>query len=205
MFREFAESSFLALKRAAPVAARVGVKLAVENHKDWRADELIALLKRVGNDHIGVCLDTGNSMALLEDPMEVVEALAPWTYSTHFKDMAVEDSSEGFLLAEVPFGTGVLDLPRIVSLIKAAHPEVTFNIEMITRDPLKIPCLTDKYWATFPDLPGRHLARSLRFVRTHPPSHPLPLVSPLSLAERLRAEDRNLADCLAYGRDRLGL
>ena len=204
-FRRFAESSFQALKRAAPVAARHGVRLAVENHKDWRADELIALLKRVGGDHVGVCLDTGNSIALLEDPMEVVEALAPWTFSTHLKDMAVEESAEGFLLAEVPFGAGVLDLPRVFKLVRAAHPEVKLTVEMITRDPLKIPCLTDKYWATFADLPGRHLARSLRFVRNHKPSRTLQRVSPLSPDERLRAEDRNLAECLAYGRDRLGL
>ena len=65
------------LALAAPVVARHGVRLAVENHKDWRADELVALLKRLGSDHVGVCLDTGNSIALLEDPMEVVEALAP--------------------------------------------------------------------------------------------------------------------------------
>ena len=38
---------------------------------------------------------------------------------------------------------------------------------MITRDPLKVPCLTDRYWATFADLPGRHLARTLSLVRSH--------------------------------------
>ena len=62
-FRRFAESSFHSLTLAAPVAARHDVRLAVENHKDWRADELIAILKRVGNDHLGVCVDTGNSIA----------------------------------------------------------------------------------------------------------------------------------------------
>src|ERR1017187_254084 len=77
-FRRFAESSSHALKLAGPVVARHDVHLAVENHKDWRADELIRVLKQVGNDHVGVCLDTGNSIALLEDPMEVVLALAPW-------------------------------------------------------------------------------------------------------------------------------
>ena len=40
-----------------------------------------------------------------------------------------------------------------------------FNLEMITRDPLKIPVFTPKYWATFDDsvspLPGRDLAKTL--------------------------------------------
>ncbi len=117
-FRRFAESSSHSLKLAAPVAARHGILLAVENHKDWRADELLAILKRVGNDHVGVCLDTGNSIALLEDPMDVIEALAPRSFTTHFKDMGLEEYREGFLLAEVPLGTGVLDLPRAVRILQ---------------------------------------------------------------------------------------
>ena len=167
-FRRFADRAFHSLSLAAPVVARHDVRLAVENHKDWRSDELIAILGRVGSDHVGVCLDTGNSMALLEDPMETVEALAPFAFTTHFKDMGVEEYARGFLLAEVPLGTGVLDLPRVVRALRAARPEVRFNLEMITRDPLEVPCLGDRYWATFPDLPARHLARGLAFVRRTP-------------------------------------
>lgn len=203
-FRRFADRAFHSLAMAAPVVARHGVRLAVENHKDWRADELLAILKRVGDDRVGICLDTGNSMALLEDPMEVVEALAPRSITTHFKDMGVEECPEGFLLAEVPLGAGVLDLPRVVRTLRASRPEIRLNLEMITRDPLKVPCLSDRYWATFPELPARALARSLALVRAHPPGKPLPRISPLAPADRLRAEDENIRRCLAFARDRLG-
>ena len=152
------------------MVARHDVRLAVENHKDWRADELIRVLKQAGNDHVGVCLDTGNSIALLEDPMEVVEALAPLAFTTHFKDMALEEYRDGFLLSEVPLGTGVLDLPRVIATLRAARPDIRFNLEMITRDPLKVPCLTEGYWTTFPELPGKHVARALSLVRGHPPA-----------------------------------
>ena len=117
-FRRFAESSAHSIKLAADVVAREGMLLAVENHKDWRADELIRILKQHGNDQVGVCLDTGNSISLLEDPMEVVEALAPRAFTTHFKDMAVEEYKDGFLLSEVPLGTGVLDLPRVIQVVR---------------------------------------------------------------------------------------
>jgi sugar phosphate isomerase/epimerase len=204
-FRRFAASSFDALRRAAPVAKRHGVLLAVENHKDYRTDELLSLLQRVRNDHLGICLDTGNSIALLEHPMEVVEALAPWTFTTHFKDMGLEEFREGFLLAEVPLGAGILDLPRVVRVLRAARPSIRFNVEMITRDPLRVPCLTDQYWATFPELPGRHLARTLSLVRAHPRSRPLPHVNRLPAQEQLRSEDENIRRCLAFARDQLGL
>lgn len=204
-FHRFAEASAHSLKLAAPIVARHDVLLAVENHKDWRADELLAILKRVGNEHVGVCLDTGNSVALLEDPMDVIEALAPRTFTTHFKDMGVDEYRDGFLLSEVPLGTGVLDLPRAVRILRSARPEIRFNIEMITRDPLRVPCLAPNYWTTFPDLPGRHLARMLSFVRAHHPSQPLPRISQLSRADQIRVEDENVARCLAFARERLGL
>jgi 3-oxoisoapionate decarboxylase len=202
-FRRFADESLTALKRAAPVVASHGIRLAVENHKDWRADELIALLKQVGNDHVGVCLDTGNSIALLEDPMEVVLALAPWAFTTHLKDMAVEECRQGFVLAEVPLGTGFLDVARIVRVVRSARPEIRLNLEMITRDPLLVPCLAESYWTTFSDLPARLLARTLSSVREHVPAHALPRVSALSRAEQLRAEENNVVRSLAFGREHL--
>ena len=162
------------------------------------------MLKRIGSDRVGVCLDTGNSIALLEDPMEVVEALAPWAFTTHFKDMGVQEYERGFLLSEVPLGEGFLDLPRIVRVLRRARPEIRFNLEMITRDPLEVPCLTPKYWATFEDLPGRHLARSLTMVRDHPPKRALPRVAGLSREEQLKAEEDNVRRCLAQRAASLG-
>jgi sugar phosphate isomerase/epimerase len=204
-FRTFADAAEHSLKLAAPIVARHGVLLAVENHKDWRSDELLALLKRAGNDHVGVCLDTGNSMALLEDPMETIEVLAPRALTTHVKDMGVDEYREGFLLSEVPLGAGVLDLPRAVRILRAARPGIRLVLEMITRDPLRVPCLAPKYWATFPDLPGRHLARMLSYVREHPQGRPLPRISQLPRAEQVRAEEGNVRRSLDYGRERLGL
>ncbi len=44
-FRRFAEASANSMGLAAPVVARHGILLAVENHKDWRADELLGMLE----------------------------------------------------------------------------------------------------------------------------------------------------------------
>lgn len=203
-FRRFAESSAHALKLAAPVVARYDIRLAVENHKDWRADELIRVLRQTGNDHVGVCLDTGNSIALLEDPMEVIDALSPLAFTTHFKDMALEEYRDGFLLSEVPLGEGILDLPRVIATLRAARADIRLNLEMITRDPLKVPCLTERYWTTFPDLSGIHVARALSLVRSHRRDQPLPRISHKPVEEQLRAEEENIRRCLAFGRERLG-
>lgn len=181
------------------------VSLAIENHKDWRTNELVALLERLDSPNIGVCLDTGNSIALLEDPMETIEQLAPWAFTTHLKDMAVEEYEDGFLLAEVPLGKGFLDLPRIVSTLRKARPNIKFNLEMITRDPLKIPCLTPGYWPTFDGPMGWPLARTLKMVRAHASKTPLPRVSQLTDEARVKLEDDNVRESLKYAREQLGL
>lgn len=196
-FREFKEFAYRSLTLAEPIVARLGLKLAVENHKDWRIDDLLGMLKRIESAHVGVCLDTGNSIALLEQPRETVHALAPWAFSTHIKDMGVEEYPDGFLLSEVPIGEGFLDIGGIVAKVRKFHPETHLILEMITRDPLKIPCLTDKYWLTFENVPPLDLARSLKMVREHVAKQPLPRVSSLPAAERLRVEEDNVRRCIA--------
>ncbi|MBA4066360.1 MAG: xylose isomerase [Isosphaera sp.] len=202
-FKAFAGESWEALKRAEPVAAKHKVTLAVENHKDWRTDEMVGWLKKLGSDRVRVCLDTGNSVALLEDPAATAEALAPFTVTTHLKDMAASESDDGFLLSEVPFGDGFLDLPKVVGVLRKANPRVRLNLEMITRDPLRVPCLTAKYWATMPALPARDLADALARVRRNKPPRPLPTISTLDHAGQLKAEAASIDRCLAFAAAKL--
>jgi sugar phosphate isomerase/epimerase len=204
-YRDFAKRSWESLKLAEPVAAKHDIQLAVENHKDWRTDELLDILRRLSSRYVGVTLDTGNSIALLEDPMEVIKAYAPFTFTTHFKDMGVAEYEQGFLLSEVPFGEGILDLKEAVTLIRRARPEARFNLEMMTRDPLRVPCLTRKYWATFESLPGRYLADTLAMVREKKFPRQLPTVRQLDRAEQLRVEEDNVRKCLRYARETLAL
>lgn len=202
-FRTFAAECDVRLRLAKPIAERHGVRLAVENHKDWRADDLLKIIRRADSPNIGVCLDTGNSIALLEEPHEVVEALAPLTFTTHFKDMAVAEYPQGFLLSEVPLGTGFLDLPRIVKLLVDQKREMRLNLEMITRDPLRVPCLSSRYWTTFADLPARHLAAMLDLVRRNAAKQPLPQIADKSAADQLAFEDANVRECLAWSKSHL--
>lgn len=204
-FKAFAKQSLKSLQLAEPVAAKHGIRLAIENHKDWRIPDMLSILERISSEHIGVCVDTGNNFALLEDPMEVVEAYAPWGLAVHLKDMAVAEYEDGFLLADVTLGKGLLDLPRMVQILRKARPEIRFTLEMATRDPLKVPCLTEKYWATLEDVPGSDLARTLRFVCTNATPQSLPRVNHLPLDEQIELEEQNIKKCLSYAAEHLNL
>jgi sugar phosphate isomerase/epimerase len=193
------------IETALPIVERHRMPLGLENHKDWRVDQQVALLERYSSEYLGVTLDTGNNLTVLDDPMEAVEKLAPYTINTHLKDMAVEETGDGFRISEVPLGEGMLDMPRIVDTIRRARPEVYFSLEMITRDPLEVPCLTDKYWSTFDDVNGVALARMLSRVRANRPRTPLPRITGLTAEARLALEMELVDRSIVYAREHLGL
>ena len=204
MFREFEARGRKSLELAVPVVERHQVPLAVENHKDHRIEERVELFEDISSEFVGACLDTGNSIALLEDPIETATALAPWAHAVHLKDQAVQPYDEGFLLADIPLGQGCIDLKKIVAIIKSKKPHVHFSLELITRDPLEVPVLEDKYWATFPDLPASDLAKMLKMVRDGAADN-LTTISRMTLDQQLAHEDANVRISLDYARDVLGI
>ena len=206
-FKTSFEGHKKSVERAEPILRKHKMKLAIENHKGWRAAEHAAWVKQLGSEYIGVCYDFGNNLALCEDPADTYALLAPLTIYVSFKDMAVAPYEEGFLLSEVALGEGILDIPGMVKGLQQRDPNMIFALEMITREPLKIPVFTKKYWATFDDsyspLPGRDLARVLEIVRTT--KRPLTTTAGLGPAQALALEDDLINRSIAYARKNLSL
>jgi sugar phosphate isomerase/epimerase len=204
-WRSFVERWRKALPRAASWLEKEDLQAGIENHKDYLGTELAEILRSVGSAHLGACVDFGNNVALFEDPMATVEALAPYAVSAHLKDMAVRACNGGFELSEVPLGQGILPLARIVDTLKKARPDVDFYLEMITRDPLKVPYLSDGYWVTHE---RRDRAREEAFrtsVLAKASRGPLPRITGLTPEQMLAAEDDNVRACVAYAKGTLGL
>lgn len=204
-WRDHVAQAWHSLMLAEPVMAKHQVKLAIENHKDWRAADLVEVIKRVNSEWVGVNLDLGNNVSVLDDPNQAIEELAPYAITTHFKDMAVKEYEDGFLLSEVPLGTGVVDLKRAMSILEKFNPAIQYNLEMITRDPLKIPVYTDKYWVTLGDLRASRLAAALELVRQKSSTRPLPMMSDKSMSGQVEFEEQNNVDSFEYARRELGL
>jgi hypothetical protein len=75
--------------------------------------------------------------------------------------------------------------------------------ELITRDPLKVPVLTDKYWITWPDRSGKYLADTIRLVNANASKKPLPMISTLSAEDQFQAEESNNVRCFDWARKAL--
>lgn len=199
----FLQQSLLSLQIAEPILRKTRCKLAIENHKDWRSDEHLDLLQKLESEWIGVNFDFGNNWSLLEDPHEAAERLAPYIFTTHFKDMQMSEYEDGFLLSEVPIGSGNLDLASMIATCRKHNPNVWFNLEMITRDPLKVPVLKDQYWITFSNLPATELAKTLRHTKETSAAS-LPKMQHRDQRGKIDYEEENVRKSFAFSRGELG-
>ncbi len=204
-WQTFVDDAKVRLGRAVRVVDRLKFPLGIENHKDWTIDEMVPLLKSYSSEYLGCCIDWGNNVSLLDDPYELAEKLGPFAFNSHIKDMAVEEYEDGFLLAEVALGRGYFDLKRIKDTVLKYRPNVKFSLDMLTRDPLKVTCLTEKYWVTYRDRQASYLARVLRVVRANKPKQPLQFPSRMSREAALQFEQDNIRLSVEYARDVLGL
>ena len=201
---DFAGRWRAALPRTEPVLRRHKLALGVENHKDWLTDELVDILRGIGSPHVGACVDFGNNLAFLEDPLETAEKLAPYAVTTHLKDNVMAPTPAGFALGDVVVGEGVLPLERMVSVLRRHRPDIHLVLEVITRDPLTVPYREDRYWITRDRRDQAAVERFERAFLRRAPEAPLARISGLSDEAALAAENENLRRSVVYARKRLG-
>ena len=80
---------------------------------------------------------------------------------------------------------------RRASMLLKANPNIVFNLEMATRDPLKVPCLTEGYWLTFPERRATHLDAAMQQVKANPPKQSPPSIAGKPMRQQLTEEESN--------------
>ncbi len=146
------------LKAAAPAAAAAGIKIAVENHCDSFSEEILWLLDRVDSPVVGACIDTVNALAVMEDPMQAIENLAPVSVTNHFKDARIVFQRYGFKLTGAALGDGDIDLQRTYEIIKSRSSMKRINIETEMEIPLD-------HMQTALEMEKEAIERSIRYCR----------------------------------------
>lgn len=114
-----------------PLMEKLGIKLAIENHCDTYADEVIWLIEQLNHPMIGACVDTINSLLVLEGPEEAVNKLAPYAFCCHFCDNVVVVDADGTHSIGVAIGKGDIDCAKVLQTLKDQSPmdRITFEIE----------------------------------------------------------------------------
>ena len=124
------------LTAAVPMAADIGIRLAVENHCDSFSEEILWLLDRVDSPVVGACIDTVNGLHVTEDPMAAIERLTPRAFTNHFRDDRIEFQRWGFKLVGTAVGEGDIDMRRAYELFRDRSCMDRINIETELETPL---------------------------------------------------------------------
>lgn len=158
------------LRAVRPDLSGRGLKMIIEVHKDLQAWELREVIEAAGKDLVGVYLDTGNPVFVLEHPMTTLETLAPYVQSAHLRDSVLYPHPRGVAVQWVPLGEGIIDFKAFVARLAELCPNVcVYNKPITGRPPTVIPYLEPGYWKSFPLARAAELARFLDLARTGRP------------------------------------
>lgn len=145
------------VRRAVDRAAGVGLSLALENHGDLRAADMLELIERVGRPNLGVCLDNVNLVRVGDEMLEGTRALAPHALLVQLKDHAPGDPTVWGGPVCTTLGEGIAPLDEIIAILDQAGFDGPVCVEL----------------ASLGDGPVDELAmveRSVGWLRAHVPS-----------------------------------
>ena len=179
-----------------------GIKLAVENHGgDLQAREMKMMVEAVGRDVMGVCLDSGNPVWMLEDPHMTLEMLIPYAETSHVRDSAVWKVPEGVAVRWVNMGDGNVDIDGWVRKFIQAKPGMPIIFEnLVSANPRIHRIYDQKFWDNWRQMPASELARFLAIAEKGTPKPAVPRPEGKTAGQQ-RIED--LETCVRYTRDLL--
>lgn len=206
-FQQAKRQAWQMVARAEPHLRKMRMKIAIENHKNLRIPGMLEIMERIQSEYVGVTVDFGNNYVLMEDPVQIAEAFAPYALSSHIKDHLLSEYDDGIRLFDARLGTGVIDLPKVINTLRNRQPNIHFVLETMTRDALDVPCFTEKYWTTYGEneMSARDLARTIALIRRKPPKDPFPKISAMPIERQIALEDENNRRGLEHAREKLGL
>jgi sugar phosphate isomerase/epimerase len=153
-----------ALESVLPDAERLRIAVAVENHQDADSEDLLRLCRRFESRYFGVTLDCGNPLAVMEDPLEFAERLAPYLRHAHLKDYRIYPAENGYRLVRCALGEGVVPFPELFTLFDAQEWPVTRNIEMAALHARQIPMLERTWWDEFSSRDARETLSAMSLI-----------------------------------------
>jgi sugar phosphate isomerase/epimerase len=143
-----------------------GVKIAIENHAgDMQAWELQTLIEEAGKDYVGCTIDSGNATWTLEDPMQNLEILGPYTVCSGIRDSMIWEDAEGCQVAWTAVGEGCVDMKAYAKRFAELAPTAPFIMEIISGFARGYPYLKADFWPPYEKVRAPEFARFLALAK----------------------------------------
>jgi 3-oxoisoapionate decarboxylase len=114
-----------------PEFKAAGVKIAIETYEQVPTSKILDVIRGLDSPYLGICSDPANTVAALETPREVIDAVAPYVLNMHIKDFAFnrKDGWVGFTYSGAPLGEGLLDYDYMVSKFQPHERNINQIVE----------------------------------------------------------------------------
>jgi sugar phosphate isomerase/epimerase len=189
------ETTVAVLKKVRSKALDSNVKIAIENHAgDMQGPELKSLIEASGPDFVGACIDSGNPLWTLEDPLATLEALHPYVLTSHVRDSAVWLTAKGAAVTWVRMGEGNVGIDEYVRKYAALCPGRALSLESIVFGPKTFDYRDPTFWDAYRDIPAWEFER---FVALAEHGKPRPDEAWMR-ADEAKLEREDLEASLAY-------
>jgi sugar phosphate isomerase/epimerase len=154
----FLERRAARLREVLPHAEELGICLALENHQDATSADLLRLGEMVEHSPAyGVTLDTGNPLAVAEDPVQFTRRVSALVRHVHLKDYTLHFAPEGYRLVRCAAGDGVVDFGAILATLRNNGHALLPGIEIAAQQARTIPLLAPDWWACHSAAQASHL------------------------------------------------
>lgn len=147
-------------KKAVPLLEKYGMKIALENHCDAWADEVIWLVKEIDHRLVGACLDTMNAQNMTEGLRSCIEKLAPYVYCVHFCDTKLVVDPDGLHSYGCALNEGSIDLVKVMNTLRREAPPELDTIDLEIEMPLSTYTLEEGRKAEY-----EAMRRSIAYMR----------------------------------------
>jgi 3-oxoisoapionate decarboxylase len=150
------------LRVVGPLAADLGIRLAIENTSDFVADEFLTIFTELNAPNVGIYLDITNPLVIYDEPVAAISAMAPLAVGGDVKDFILESiwteddfHRRGFkVLFRYP-GEGVTPIPLLLGTLVKGMGDRDFVLGIEGLDS----------WPDVIDQPER-LTRSVAYLRS---------------------------------------
>lgn len=102
-------------------AKKMNIRIAIENHATLSGKDVSEIVNTLSDETVGACLDTMNSIALLETPIETTKYLAPKLLCVHLKDFRIIKKPDNFIIEGTALGEGDVDFNSIIDIVNTNY------------------------------------------------------------------------------------
>lgn len=145
------ENTIKVIKACKSKAEGEGIKISLENHAgDMQSHELKALIEEAGKEYVGVNIDPGNAVWAMEEPLQHLEVLGPYTNCSSVRDSMVWEDENGSVVQWTAVGEGSVNFKAYAKRFAELAPGVPLQVETISGFPRPLTWKKEEFWKAFP-------------------------------------------------------